>query len=76
MNRTLLRRLGPLLALALLFAALPAVPAAAQVDTPQPRTLYKNGPSGRILMGGQWLFRLDKENKGLGEGFMRQTTTD
>jgi hypothetical protein len=41
-------------------------PAGAQsvVSTPTPRTLYKTGPSGRFLMGGTWLFKLDNHQSG------------
>jgi Glycosyl hydrolases family 2, TIM barrel domain/Glycosyl hydrolases family 2/Glycosyl hydrolases family 2, sugar binding domain len=43
-----------------------AAPAGAQsvVSTPTPRTLYKTGPSGRFLMGGTWLFKLDNHQSG------------
>jgi beta-glucuronidase len=50
-------------------------PAVAPVDTPRERSLYKNGPSGRHLLAGGWLFRLDKEEVGVKEGFQTQTTT-
>ena len=46
------------LALGLLLLALVA-PAAAQADTPTARTLYEDGPEGRFLIDGDWLFRLD-----------------
>jgi beta-glucuronidase len=61
-----------LLPLAALFAlALPRAAAAAY--KPPARTLYYEGPSGRYLMGGEWLFRLDPRNKGLGSGWNRST---
>lgn len=44
-------------------------------DTPQDRQLYEQGPSGRYLMGGTWLFRFDQGNRGLAQGFMRTTST-
>lgn len=50
-----------LIVLALAMSAaltLPSTPAAAQ-DGLEQRTLYETGPSGRYLMGGQWLFRFD-----------------
>jgi beta-glucuronidase len=56
-------------ALALLLA-----PAAASADTPTNRTLYADGPEGRHLLGGEWLFRLDKEDAGLKARFQRQTS--
>ena len=38
-----------------------AAPVGAQsiVSTPSPKTLYKTGPSGRYLIDGTWLFKLD-----------------
>jgi beta-glucuronidase len=43
-----------------------AVPASAQsvVSTPSPKTLYKTGPTGRYLMDGTWLFKLDNHQSG------------
>ena len=43
-----------------------AVPASAQsvVSTPTDKTLYKTGPTGRYLMDGTWLFRLDNHQSG------------
>jgi beta-glucuronidase len=62
-----------LLALATL-AALPA--AASAADVPSDRRLYEDGPSGRYLMDGQWLFRLDAADQGVRQRFYRQTSTD
>jgi glycosyl hydrolase family 2 len=52
--------------LALAAALCLAGPAGAQsvVSTPTARTLYKTGPSGRFLMGGTWLFKLDNHQSG------------
>jgi beta-glucuronidase len=66
--------------LASLAALVAAAPAAAQApayspDTPQARTLYENGPSGRYLMGGKWLFRLDPGGTGLSSAWQRKTST-
>jgi beta-glucuronidase len=64
----LMRRL-----LVLTLALLAAAPAAAQAaDTPSNRTLYEDGPEGRFLMDGDWLFRLDAENQGLRRRYFRQ----
>ncbi len=49
------------------------LPATALGDTPAAKTLYADGPTGRYLMGGEWLFRLDKEDVGLKQRFQRQT---
>ena len=43
---------------------------------PPSKTLYADGPSGRYLLGGEWLFRLDKEDVGLKQRFQRQTGRD
>lgn len=63
------------LVLAVLTLVVLVAPATAQaVDTPSARTLYEDGPSGRYLMDGGWLFRLDKANQGLNQGFAKQTS--
>jgi len=57
----------PIIASALAVAALTlAAPASAQsvVSTPSPKTLYKTGPTGRYLMDGTWLFKLDNRQSG------------
>ena len=56
--------------LALVAAALAATAQAA--DTPQRGALYDAGPSGRYLLDGEWLFRLDAADQGLQERYMRQ----
>jgi beta-glucuronidase len=61
------------LAIGLLALAL-AAPAQA-ADTPTPRTLYRDGPEGRYLMEGDWLFRLDTADRGVRRGFHRQRST-
>jgi beta-glucuronidase len=61
------------LALAAGIAVAAATPAGAQsvVSTPIAKTLYKTGPSGRFLMNGTWLFKLDNHQSGP----QRQTAT-
>jgi beta-glucuronidase len=70
-------RLAPLLAVVLALCA--AAGAAAQVtytpDTPKAGALYEYGPSGRYLMGGQWLFRRDTTGAGLSQHWQRQAST-
>jgi len=61
-----------LLAAALIAALVPAPAAAA--DGVEPRQLYRDGPDGRYLMGGQWLFRLDPGDVGLRQGFHKRTS--
>jgi beta-glucuronidase len=66
------RRL-PLLALACLAALSTA--SVARADTPNEQTLYSQGPTGRYLLDGPWLRRLDPGNQGLSHGYMRQADT-
>ena len=63
--------------LAVLIIALCAlVPASAPAaGKPSNRTLYADGPAGRYLLDGEWLFRLDKANAGLGSRYMRTAST-
>src|SRR5688572_19483257 len=57
----------------LLLLVVVALPTSAQAaDTPSKRTLYKDGPEGRFLMDGEWLFRLDSANQGLRQRFFRR----
>ena len=67
-----LPRLLPLALLALV-AALPSGAAAA--DVPSNRTLSADGPAGRFLMDGDWLFRLDAADQGVRQRFYRQSST-
>ncbi len=64
-----------LAALLTVLAATGALAPAAAADTPRPGALYEAGPSGRYLMGGQWLFRLDRDDRGVKQGFQRDTGT-
>jgi len=68
--RPRLRFLLPVLAL---LVALPATAHAA--DTPDEQALYQDGPEGRYLLDGDWLFRLDNEDQGIAQRFMRSTST-
>lgn len=72
---TSFRRSVLLTVLALGAFAAAAGPALAQIaaTTPTEHALYENGPSGRFLLDGPWLFRLDPGNVGLSEGFQKQT---
>jgi beta-glucuronidase len=61
--------------LVLTLALVGVAPAAAQgADTPSSRTLYEDGPEGRFLVDGEWLFRLDSRDEGLRRRFMRQSS--
>lgn len=57
--------------LALVAITLPAPAMAAY--RPVAKALYHDGPSGRYLLDGEWLFRLDPSGVGLREGFQKQT---
>jgi len=48
---------------------------AQSASVPSAKTLYQAGPSGRFLMDGQWLFRLDPEDVGLRQRFKDQSST-
>jgi len=64
--------------LVVLAAALVAAPAAAtaqSADTPTAGALYHDGPDGRYLMSGTWLFRGDPRGQGLRAGWMRNRST-
>ncbi|MET0768287.1 MAG: glycoside hydrolase family 2 TIM barrel-domain containing protein, partial [Solirubrobacteraceae bacterium] len=62
--------------LPLVLAAVLAAPSLAQAaDVPSNKTLYADGPSGRFLMDGQWLFRLDAADQGVRRRFYRQSST-
>jgi hypothetical protein len=49
------------------------LPSAQAADVPSNKTLYADGPSGRFLSDGQWLFRLDARDQGVRQHFERQT---
>jgi len=76
-----MRPLRPILATLAAAAGLSAALAAAApvsalaVDTPKQQALYHDGPSGRYLLDGSWLFRKDDAKVGLAQGFQKQTTT-
>src|SRR3954452_11640119 len=68
--RAPLRLLLPVLVLGLVVP-----PAAHAADKPAAKALYKDGPEGRYLLDGQWLFRLDNADQGVKDRFMRQTSS-
>ena len=68
------------LAAALLLAASLQAATARAADTvagsvPSAKTLYVDGPSGRYLVDGTWLRRLDPDNLGLGQAWQNQSST-
>ena len=60
-----------LLAFLLLAPASPALAA----DKPNEQALYKDGPEGRYLLDGDWLFRLDNADQGEKQRFQRSSST-
>jgi beta-glucuronidase len=61
-------------AVVLLLATSPAA-AARQVETPRPKALYEDGPDGRYLLDGRWLYRADPADVGLARRFYRARGT-
>jgi len=57
-----------------LLALVPATASAA--DKPSAKTLYADGPEGRYLMDGNWLFKLDNEDAGVKAHWMRQSSSE
>ena len=43
--------------------------------SPTEQALYQDGPEGRYLLDGDWLFRLDNADQGVKQRFMRSTST-
>jgi beta-glucuronidase len=70
-------KLARLCAALLAVAALPVAGAQAAESSagavPSQKTLYTDGPSGRYLVDGTWLRRLDPNNVGLAQSWQKQT---
>jgi beta-glucuronidase len=49
--------------------------AASPAETPSEKALYEDGPNGRYLLGGRWLYRADPGDTGIADGFQRERTT-
>ena len=65
------------LAVASVTAFVAAVPASAQtVTSPSKRVLYRDGHENRLLLDGPWLFRLDPQDAGLGQGLPSSTSAE
>src|SRR4051812_49310353 len=52
-------------------AAIAAPAAAQQVSPPNPRPIVQDGPSGRYMLDGQWLLRVDHRDRGAGQHWER-----
>jgi beta-glucuronidase len=59
----------PVAILLALCAALLLAPAGEAATTPKPGSIYRDGPSGRYLLGGTWLGRPDPNDDGVKQGF-------
>jgi beta-glucuronidase len=72
MNR--MTRKNVLRPLLLALAAMLYLPGGAlAADAPSPRTIYRDGPSDRYLLDGQWLTRADPRDRGIVAGFQSST---
>jgi beta-glucuronidase len=60
---------------ALLALGGPSARAASLAETPHAKALYQDGPSGRYLLGGRWLYRPDPGDVGIASGFFRTAGT-
>ena len=67
-----MRRPLPLGILLFVLATLVATAPAQAADKPKPGSVYRNGPSGRYLLGGTWHQRADPQDAGLAQRFQRQ----
>ncbi|MGH2840257.1 MAG: glycoside hydrolase family 2 protein [Solirubrobacteraceae bacterium] len=71
-----IRRQLALILTALAGLAVAAPAAQAQTDGITRGATYHDGPDNSYLMGGEWLFRLDRELVGIAQNFQAQQTTD
>lgn len=59
-----------------LFALLLLLPSSARAaDKPNEQALYQDGPEGRYLLDGDWLFRRDDADQGIKARWMRSAST-
>jgi len=58
----------------LCLSSLVLAPAVQAAYKPKPKTLYRDGPSGRYLLGGTWHERADAADTGVQLGFQTQET--
>ena len=63
-----------ILILASIGSALVLPGTASAADRPSPKTLYRDGPSGRFLVGGVWYTRADPADQGVKQGFQRTSS--
>ena len=74
-----LRRSGPalvvVLVMATVVAAVAAPAASAQTTAPSPVSPTSDGAGGRFLLGGEWLLRVDRRDRGAGQHWERRRST-
>jgi beta-glucuronidase len=72
------RRIATLVAVAAAAAAAAAIfasAASAQVAAPSPLSATRDGAGGRYLLGGRWLLRVDRRDRGAGDHWERRRST-
>ena len=70
-----MRFLGLILFVCSIVGVFAAPPSAGAAYKPSAKVLYNDGPAGRHLLAGEWLFREDKPDQGIKQRFMRQVST-
>src|SRR5215212_8166020 len=68
-----MRRPAGIALLCSIVAMCAAAPAGA-ADRPKPGSVYRDGPSGRYLVGGTWHHRADPADVGLQQRFQRESS--
>jgi beta-glucuronidase len=56
-------------------AAIAAPAASAQVTAPNPHPVTRDGPTGRFMLDGPWLLRVDRRDRGAGQHWERRRST-
>src|SRR3954462_3404443 len=56
-------------------AAIAAPAASAQATAPNPHPVTHDGPTGRFMLDGQWLLRVDRSDRGAGQHWERRRST-
>src|SRR3954467_3226009 len=60
---------------AIVAAVAAPVASAQQAAAPDPRPVTQDGPSGRYMLDGQWLLRVDRSDRGAGQHWERRRST-
>src|SRR4051794_34188918 len=56
-------------------AAIAAPAASAQTTAPNPHPVTRDGPTGRFMLDGPWLLRVDRRDRGAGQHWERRRST-